>query len=614
LWTFEVKSETPTLRLMVEHSPIPMGILRLDGTVEYLNPTFSTTFGYTTQSAKDVPGLISLLAPDATTRDGVTAFWNTELMRYAASGEAIPCRTWLMRNAQDEILHVQIQASVVQDRLVVVYSDVTALKQAEARLERLTQHTSSLLVELSPTGQVLFANRHAEEDPLKVEPGETIRALNWPTALQEALARTVASRASVAIDYSRSDPGDAPRHYQASFRPVSENGRLRCVVLTLTDITERRAIDELLAMRTAALEATTDGIAITEARTDACPIVYVDRAFERLTGWQGSRVLGRTCRDLLCADATLPQTLDAITNALRDGIPFDDEALLRRSDGSTFWSHLRILPHANSNHVVTHHVWLVLDITAQKQSEEEILAQQRELARLGRLAVMGEVGAAYAHELAQPLSALVGNATVALTSTCNCASNQCGNQEVLQDILDSVQRLRHVFDRLRSLNRPSPCARELLDLNEVVREAITLFRQDADTSSVRLETRLHGRLPRLWLDRVQIQQVLINLLNNALDALATVPTPRRRIEVRTSPARLGAVCLAVRDHGTGIPAQVLPQLFSRCLTTKAEGTGIGLRLCHRIIEAHRGTLSAENNSRHGATFRVLLPVDHPQPS
>lgn len=603
-----LKRDWRPLRLLVEHSPVPMAILDPAGGVEYLNATFTAAFGLGEESARGITDWLQLLIPDPATRDAAVAFWREEMPAHLASGEPVPTRIWRMQAASGQTLQVQVRSAWVDSRLLVAFEDVTALANAEARLRRLTRHASTLLLELSPDGRVTFANRDFDGRPADFILGRHLRELGCESPLLDAFTRTVESLEPVAFDHQRRGADGDIREFTSCFTPVGDGSGLRWIVLTSTDTTERSRMNETLRMRTAALEAATDGVAIVEARPGCCPIVYVDPAFERLTGWSSQESPLHNCSDLVCHESTPEETLKAMHSALRGGAGFAGEVILRRRDSSTFWSRLRIMPHVNTTGIVTHFVWLILDITEQKEAEENRRQQREELARLERLAAMGEITAGFAHELAQPISAIVGNASAALSFSSQCSKGCCANTDALKDILHSIARLRGVFNRIRDLGRADTQIRHLTDVNTVIRDATRLVSGDAAARGIRLRLRCHDALPKLWLDHVQIRQVLVNLLSNAFDAVAAEPTRHRRVEVAAEPAPEGGVMISVRDHGPGIPADILPQLLDRSLTTKPTGNGIGLRLCRRMVEAHQGTIQAENHGTRGATFRVTLPV------
>jgi C4-dicarboxylate-specific signal transduction histidine kinase len=244
------------------------------------------------------------------------------------------------------------------------------------------------------------------------------------------------------------------------------------------------------------------------------------------------------------------------------------------------------------------------DITDRKRAEE---ANQK-LAHASRLAVMGELTASIAHEINQPLGAILANADAAELLL------EAGHQRldevrrILADIRKDDLRASEVVRRIRELVRSQQFERQPLDLNEVIADVLQLLGADAARRGVALEAALAPGLPVVRGDRVHLQQVLLNLLLNGMEAMADTPNPRRRLTVRTE-VNGGGVEVAVTDNGCGIPAATLSRLFESFFTTKADGLGLGLSIARSIVEAHGGRIWAENRPEGGATFRFTMPEE-----
>ncbi len=221
---------------------------------------------------------------------------------------------------------------------------------------------------------------------------------------------------------------------------------------------------------------------------------------------------------------------------------------------------------------------------------------------------MGELGHVLAHELAQPLSSMVGNAATALHSARSCPHQSCGNTAVLQDLLTESTRMRWVLQTLRALARGQPRMQPRVDLNGLISDIVQRHSRNNRTRRVVVRRRLGAGLPGVWMDPIQMQQVIWSLLDNACDALLEAETSRPTIEIHTRAAGDKAVEVAVYDNGPGVPAALLPRLSYDLVTTKAGGTGLGLILCRTVIEQHHGTLTAENHCPHGTTMRIRLPI------
>jgi two-component system sensor kinase FixL len=229
------------------------------------------------------------------------------------------------------------------------------------------------------------------------------------------------------------------------------------------------------------------------------------------------------------------------------------------------------------------------------------------MAHVGRVSALGVLTASLAHELNQPLTAILNNATVAQRFLAADVVDLAQIREILADIVADDRRAAGVIQRLRLLLKKGELEYVSLDVNDVVIAVASLVRNDAALRhvSMRLEP-AHG-LPRVRGDRGQLQQVVLNLVLNALDAMGE-PVPERHLVIATMQVGPNAVGVAVRDSGAGIAEKDARHIFDPLYTTKGEGLGMGLAIARTIVEAHGGQLTGENNADEGATFRFTIPV------
>jgi len=248
-----------------------------------------------------------------------------------------------------------------------------------------------------------------------------------------------------------------------------------------------------------------------------------------------------------------------------------------------------------------------IDITERKRSELEIVRQRNELAHLSRVTTLGELAGSLAHELNQPLTAILSNAEAAQMFLENDAADLVEIRKIMGDIVSANKRAGEIIQRLRSMLEKEELTRRPLEINDVLQEAINLVRSDLVGHGVMVDVISADGLPQITGDRVQLQQVLINLIFNACDAMAGNAADDRKLVVRTD-AHDGTVRIAIIDSGCGIPADMLERIFDSFVTTKPGGMGLGLSICRGIIAEHQGRIAAENNPDRGACFRIILPV------
>lgn len=247
-----------------------------------------------------------------------------------------------------------------------------------------------------------------------------------------------------------------------------------------------------------------------------------------------------------------------------------------------------------------------MEITERKLAELQLQQQRREVTHLSRVVMLGELSGALAHELNQPLTAILSNAQAALRFMAQAPIDLDELRDILDDIVSEDLRAGEVIKRLRQLLSTGETQRAPLDLNELIVDTFKLLRSDLLHQKVTLHTELEPALPRVWADRVQLQQVLINLVVNACDAMRELPAAQRRLRVRTARRADGAVQLSVVDQGCGLPGEQPERVFESFYTTKAGGMGLGLSVCRTIIQAHGGRLWAESHEGPGASFHVSL--------
>jgi two-component system sensor kinase FixL len=255
----------------------------------------------------------------------------------------------------------------------------------------------------------------------------------------------------------------------------------------------------------------------------------------------------------------------------------------------------------------------VANISQRKFAEEEARRQREQINLLTRLSLLGEMTASLAHELNQPLSAIMSNANAAMQYIANRKLDPAQLHEILTDVVADGQRAHNIIHNVRDAIKKGRAIRGRINLNDVVRGVSRMISADAAAQSCKVEISLAEDLPAIEGDPTQMQQVLINLVRNALDAMRDTPLNRREVEIATNYDGNATVHVAVRDHGCGISETVGERLFEQFFTTKEEGLGMGLAIVRSIIEAHGGRIAAENVDGGGARFYFNLPISEKAP-
>ena len=241
--------------------------------------------------------------------------------------------------------------------------------------------------------------------------------------------------------------------------------------------------------------------------------------------------------------------------------------------------------------------------------ERQYREMQSELAHANRVATMGQLTASIAHEIKQPIAAARNNACAALNFLDKQPTRSGELRQALTCIVDDADRASDIIDRIGSLIKKAPPRKEVVDLNAAILEVTALTRSEAVKTGVTVGTQLAGELPRIQCDRVQLQQVMLNLIVNAIQSMSGVEDGNRELHISTVSIEPEGVCVAVRDTGHGLRPESLPRLFEPFYTTKPDGMGMGLSICRSIIEAHGGRLWATRCEPRGALFQFTIPAD-----
>jgi signal transduction histidine kinase len=310
--------------------------------------------------------------------------------------------------------------------------------------------------------------------------------------------------------------------------------------------------------------------------------------------------------------AVHPDDREHVTELWRDatavGAPLEYEVRLRGADGAYRWFLTRAVPLRDGRGHIVKWYGVATDIEDRKRTEHErdrLARLEAELTHVNRVTTMGELAASISHEVRQPLTGIGTNANTAVRCLARDEPDLERARDAARRIARDVSRVAEILDRMRSLYTKGPPKHERLDVNDVVTETLALLKGEAGRHAVTLCTELGAGLPSVTADRVQLQQVVMNLALNGIEAMRDGGgelTVTSRMEPRD------VVLISVSDTGVGLPPEDVERIFDAFFTTKPQGSGMGLRICRAIVEAHGGRLWARANAERGATFMFTLPA------
>jgi PAS domain S-box-containing protein len=370
------------------------------------------------------------------------------------------------------------------------------------------------------------------------------------------------------------------------------------------DVTERKKAEESLRKLSQAVEQSPVNVVITDLDGN---IEYVNQRFCQLTGYAFAEVLGKNPR-ILKSGHTSDEEYRLLWQTIKSGGEWSGEFLNKAKSGALFWERAVITSIKDETGRMTHFLAVKEDITKSKEVEEKLQQMHRQLTHVARLSTLGEMAAELAHELNHPLYAILNYTKASRNVLAEEGPPDLDQlREWNEEIAEIASSAGEAVKRLRSFARRGESPRTACRVEEIIEEALRLVAVETRRACVTVETSFSAASPPVQVDRVQIQQVLVNLLSNAVEAMQATPAETRRVMIRTS-VRDGSVEIAVADRGAGLPPDAEAKIFEPFVTTKPEGMGMGLNIARSIAEAHGGALWAESNAEGGATFRFTLPV------
>ena len=426
---------------------------------------------------------------------------------------------------------------------------------------------------------------------------------NWPFILLFLLSGLVACW--ITVQRRRAEEALKQARDELEARVEERTSDLRRATEELqAEIVERKRGEEALRERANLLDLTHDTVF---ARDINEVITFWNRGAENLYGWTRDEAIGQVSHHL--TQTIFPVPLEEITAELKSTGRWEGELIHTRRDGTRVVVASRWALQLDERGKPTAVLETNNDITERKRAEEALHKAQVELAHVTRVATLGEMTASISHEVNQPLAAVVTNANACLRWLARQSPDLDEARAAVERIIRDGSRASEVIGRIRALVKKSPPQKDWLNINDIILEVIALARNEMHRNRVSLQTRLSDDVPLLHGDRIQLQQVILNLIINGIEAMNGIDEGRRELIVSTERETNGSngLLIAVRDSGVGLNSENLEHLFDPFYTTKPDGMGMGLAISRSIIEAHGGRLWATLNTPCGAVFQFTLP-------
>jgi PAS domain S-box-containing protein len=428
----------------------------------------------------------------------------------------------------------------------------------------------------------------------------------------EIVLRTGEPVVGIEVNGQRPDKQNAERFWTTNWHPLKDHeGTIIGVSVAAEEITARKRTEAMLQELNETLEQRIEEEAqermqiwnVCQDLLVICDLegkfVKVNPAWTATLGWGESELLGKTSQWMIHPDER-KQALVETENLAAGRILHRFGLRFRAKNGSYRWLSSRAVPHQGRIYAMAR------DETEQKHAADALREAQQELERVSRQTTIEAMTASIAHEINQPLSAMVASGNAGLRWLARKDPNLDEVQKALERIVDDGLRAADIIASIRGLFRKDNHERALLSVNDLVREVITLIHGDLERRQIILRSELHDALPKITGERVPLQQVLLNLITNAAEAMSAVTGRERLLTIQAALNEQTSVRVTVEDTGCGIDQAHLDRIFDPFFTTKSNGMGLGLSICRSIIEAHGGRLWASRRSPFGTAFHLTL--------
>ncbi|MFZ1975763.1 MAG: PAS domain S-box protein [Candidatus Acidiferrales bacterium] len=611
---------------LLQHIPVAAWTLRPDGTPGFVNQNWTEYTGQALEYVQSNPeAWMSAIHPED--REGASkSFWDGVR---SGQGFAMEAR---FRRALDGTYRWHLNRAVVlRDaggkilRFVGTSTDIEDLKQSQEQLRGAEEKTRLIIdtaldavITMDAQGTVTSWNKQAEvifgwSGPEAI--GQHMSGMIIPEqhrmAHEGGLRHFLSTgngpilRRRIEITAVRRNGVEFPVELEVSPMRLGQDWVFSAFI---RDIADSKLAEEKLRESELNLRQMTE--TIPEMLWSATPEGAIDYCNARVldyTGFSAEKIMGRGWARLLHPDDA-DQAARVWSSCVTTGNPYRVEVrTIHAADGTYRWCVTSALPLLDQQGRILKWYGTVVDMHDWKQAQEDLRNTQMEFAHMSRVMTMGELTASIAHEVNQPLAGIITNANTCLRMLAADPPNVDGAAETARRTIRDGNRMSEVITRLRALYSKKDATTEPMDLNEAARDVTALLLSELQRNSVVLRLELADDIPLVAGDRVQLQQVILNLLRNASDAMSGINDRPRRLLIRTQRDEGDRVRLTVQDAGVGFDPQAVDRLFKAFYTTKNNGMGIGLSVCRSIIESHHGRLWATPNDGPGAAFSFCIP-------